>query len=506
MFCPNCHTHILDDSTMFCGRCGEELTKKKKKSSFSSSFSSISSASTFKYMSKYGKKSNGDKYNHENLRNEEALERVLEDTPSECNINQQANSNNHNDQFNYNLKYSGVTKKRQTHDEQFNYSKNYSGVTKKGKTHDEQYNYSQRYSGVQPTAAQQQAAYQQQQQRAYQQRLAAYQQQQAAYHQKQSAYYQQQAAYQQVQPVTSDDAYRLAFIGTNKESIIKVPFSIPTLIFGPLYFMYRKMIALGIALIAITFIFKIYIDPEIASTFSFFLNLILAIKFRDIYLNYVNNKVKQIRENNPNKTSTELLEECSKQGSTLSIKHIVIIVIIYIFLSEIALAIYDIEQKAVVDNDNENVITEKDTNNNTNNNLDEFTISNYSFTVPVDLTVVKSYNNSKEYEYKPNAYDDSLCKIQINAEPSSSSARNYILYNQNKYTGYNKSGITYKETYSHQWFYQTYYTPGSQDYIKEYAMKDYGTEEIYSITTLSYSTNECELVTESIIKNFKKKN
>lgn len=479
MFCPNCHTHILDDSTMFCGRCGEKLTKKK--SSFSSSFSSISSASTFKYMSKYGKKSNGDKYNHENLRNEEALERVLEDDPSECNINEQANSNNHNDQFNYSLKYSGVTKK--------------------GKTHDEQYNYSQRYSGVQPTASQQQAAYQQQQQKAYQQRLAAYQQQQAAYQQ-------QQKTYQQVQPITSDDAYRLAFIGANKESIIKVPFSIPTLIFGPLYFMYRKMIALGIALIAITFIFKIYIDPEIASTFSFFLNLILAIKFRDIYLNHVNNKVKEIRENNPNKTSTELLEECSKQGNTLSIKHITIIVIIYIFLSEIALAIYEIEQKAVVDNnnDNDNVITEKDTNNNKNNNLDDFTISNYSFTIPVDLKVVKSYNNSKEYEYRPNAYNDSLCKIKINAEPSSSSARNYILYNQNKYTGYNKSGITYKETYTHQWYYQTYYTPESEDYIKEYAMKDYGTDEIYSITTLSYSTNECENVIEAIIRNFKKKN
>ena len=66
--------------------------------------------------------------------------------------------------------------------------------------------------------------------------------------------------------------------------------------------------------------------------------------------------------------------------------------------------------------------------------------------------------------------------------------------------------INYKETYVHQWFYQTYYTPGSQDYIKEYAMKDYSTNEIYSITTLSYSTNECENVVDAIIRNFKKKN
>lgn len=466
MFCPKCHTHILDDSTKFCGRCGEKLTKKK--SSFSSSFSSISSANTFKYMSKYGKKSNGDKYNHENLRNEEALERVLEDDPSECNINQQANSNNHNDQFNYSLKYSGVTKKRQTHDEQFNYSKNYSGATKKGKTHDEQHNYSQKYSDVQPTTSQQQDPYQQQ--------------------------------------VTSDDAYRLAFIGTNKESIIKTTFSLPTLIFGPLYFLYRKMIALGLALIVITFILKFYIHPDVSSVFIFLLNIILAIKFRNIYLNHVNNKVKEIRENNPNKTSTELLEECSKQGNTLSFKNFVIIVIIYIFLSEVALAIYEIKQKEVI-NYNDNTIVEKDKVNNTvNNNLDDFTISNYRFTIPVDLTVVKSYNNSKEYEYKPNAYNDSLCKFQIKAEPSSSSARDYILYNQNKYTEYNKSGITYKETYAHQWFYQTYYTPESQNYIKEYAMKDYITDEIYSITTLSYSTNECENVADEIIRNFEKKN
>ena len=37
-------------------------------------------------------------------------------------------------------------------------------------------------------------------------------------------------------------------------------------------------------------------------------------------------------------------------------------------------------------------------------------------------------------------------------------------------------------------------------------MKDYSTNEIYSITTLSYSTNECENVVDAIIRNFKKKN
>lgn len=321
MFCPNCHTHILDDSTKFCGRCGEELTKKKKKSSFSSSFSSISSASTFKYMSKYGKKSNGDKYNHENLRNEEALKRVLEDDPSECNINQQANSNNHNDQFHYNLKYSGVTKKRQTHDEQFSYSKNYSGVTKKGKTHDEQYNYSQKYSSVQPTASQQQ-----------------------------TAYYQQNEDYPQQtyqQPVTSDDAYRLAFIGKNKGIIIKAPFSVPALLLGPIYLIYRKMFGLGIALIAITIISKIYINPEITSTLSFFLNLILAIKFRTIYLNHVNKKVKEIRKNNPNKTSTELLYECTKNGGVMSIMTFIILLIIIYILSVGAAGLYEVSKKSV---------------------------------------------------------------------------------------------------------------------------------------------------------------
>ena len=91
MFCQKCHTQILDDSIKFCHRCGTELNKKKSK------FSSFQSDNTFKYMSKYGKKSSLDKFNYENLNTNTTIDNQQE---IPCNINENARANNHSDQFN----------------------------------------------------------------------------------------------------------------------------------------------------------------------------------------------------------------------------------------------------------------------------------------------------------------------------------------------------------------------------------------------------------------------
>ena len=314
MFCQKCHTEILDDSIQFCTRCGTKLNKKKGK------FSSFSTGNTFKYTSKYGKKSNGDKYNYENIGNDETLKRILAEDNNGCN-DQTPSANNHNSQFNYSMKYSGVTKKRQTHDEQFNYSKNYSGVTKKGQTLDEQYNYSKNYSVA--TNSQQAKAYQQQQRQ-------------------QAAYQQQQATY--TQPITSDDAYRMAFIGTNKESIIKNKFSVPALFFGPLYLIYRKMYVLGITLQVIIYVLMLTLGED-GSSIQMFINIFLAIKFNSLYLNFVNKQVKKIRENNNDKSSTEILNICKKQGNTIQLKTFAILLVILFFIAEIAAATSEIENK-----------------------------------------------------------------------------------------------------------------------------------------------------------------
>lgn len=449
MFCPKCHTQILDDSIKFCSRCGESLEKKKRKNTFSnnSSFSSISASSTFKYMSKYGKKTNND-FNYDNQKNEEALERALNNDQVECNINQPINTNNHNDQFNYSVNYSGVTKRNQSHNQQFDYSKKYSNVTKKSKTHDEQYEYSQNYSN----ATQQQ--------------------------------------------VTSDDSYKLAFIGKNKESIIKSKISVPALIFGPLYLIYRKMYTLGVTLVLILFVLLIYFGENISS-FQIFINVILALKFKIIYLNYVNKKVEEIKNNSQNKTTTEILYECSQKGNTLTFKSIIKYTIAFYILSIICSAIYEVKQKSI----------ELPINDNQNTTIGAYEIGNYKFYTPYILNQTVKTSTSNVYEHHPNEDINKNCIFQVNRTYTKNNIETYLMIEQQKYPNYKISNI-YKETKTNEitWYYQYLYPQISNDYIKINAMKDHYSNEIYSITTMSYNTNECEEITNNIINNFKKKN
>lgn len=468
MFCPKCHTHIIDDSTKFCSRCGENLEKKKRKSSFStgSTFSSISSGSTFKYMSKYGKKDSLSKFDYENIGDKEALERILNEDSEECNIDQPANNNNHNDQFNYSLRYSGVTKKRQTHDEQFNYSKNYSGVTKKGKTHDEQYNYSKRYSGVQQTP----------QQRTY------------------------DRTYANQPQITSDDSYRLAFIGPNKESIIKSSFSVPALLFGPLYLIYRKMIGIGLLIEIIILILQASFGSDTATALQIFIHVILAFKFRTMYLNFVNKKVKQIRDNNQNKTSTEIAYECSQKGKTASIKTILKYIIIFFFLSLFATAYYEVDKKSVED------IYDVTNNPTYNTNMKEpkFKIGSYGFQSSYDDNIMQkeSNNTSLVLEYSPSITEK--CTFTIERAYSYDSAFTFLNNQKQYFPSYNISTIRSNSFNNKTWYYMNFYNYNGENDITMYAMKDYANEEIYTISVVPENSYSCNNIAENIMDNFEK--
>lgn len=472
MFCQKCHTEILDDSIQFCIRCGTKLNNKKRK------FSSFSTGNTFKYTSKYGKKSNGDKYNYENIGNDETLKRILAEDNNGCN-DQTSSTNNHNSQFNYSMKYSGVTKKRQTHDEQFNYSKNYSGVTKKGQTHDEQYNYSKNYSVA--NNSQQAKAYQQQQR--------------------------QQAAY--TQPITSDDAYRMAFIGTNKESIIKNKFSVPALLFGPLYLIYRKMYVLGITLQIIIYVLLLSLGED-GSSIQMFINLFLAIKFNSLYLNFVNKEVKKIRENNNDKSSTEILNICKKQGNTIQLKTFAIILVILFFIAEIAAASYEVENKNDFNNTNnyeehdyDNNYEYDDDDYNYNKQSKTYTYDDYQFTTTYRLYETELYDGRTLYQY----IDDynKTCNIYFKKEIYNLPVTNYLNEEALKYPDFYTSQIKTEYKNRITWYNQEFYAQNNILARKMYAMKDYNTNNIYQIDALPNGT-DCSLVIKEITDNFTKKN
>ncbi len=468
MFCSKCHTHITNDSTKFCPRCGEEIIKNKRKSSFSSSFSSsIGASNTFKYMSKYGKKDSAKKYDYENLKgvNDDIAEEIANNY---CNIEETAGVNTHGDQFNYNIQYSGVKKRSQSHDQQFNYSKNYSSVTKKGKTHDQQYAYSQAYSIDNSTQTSNQT-------------------------------------YAQPTPVTSDDSYRLAFIGANKESIIKSKFSFPTLLLGPYYLIYRKLFGIGIILLIVNILSNVYLG-ENGFGLNFFINLTMAFKFRNIYLSHVNSKVKIIRDKNNDKTSSEIMYICSKQGGTTSIKTIIILLIITYFITGIISGINQLEKETNKSNTN-NDYQKIDYIDTYENNKLKYTFEEYEFEKQNGLIQKSSSPYTQVYEYKQNNSDQ--CTIQLNKVSTNISPRSYLLNKQQELsTYYNNISNIYSENRNNKIWYRQYYSNyNSTDKIVMYITRDtISNSNVYTITTTQNQYNNCEQVVKNITDTFKRKN
>ena len=519
MFCQKCHTQILDDSIKFCHRCGTELNRKKTK------FSSFQSDNTFKYMSKYGKKTSLDKFNYENLNTNTTIDEQQE---IPCNINENAQANNHSDQFNYSLNYSGVTKKRQTHDEQFNYSKNYSGATKKSQSHDDQYNYSQFYSNA--TNSQQAKAYQEKQ-RIQARYNAAAQNAQQAYQNNQQMYQQQkydvtnreerqqliQAAREeyyrkhgQQQTVTSDDTYRLTFMGTNQQAIIKNHFSVPTLLFGPLHLIYRKMFGLGIATQILIFVLASAFGED-AAGFQFMINLFLAFNFRTMYLRFTDKKVNEIKVQNPDKSSTELLNICRKKGNTIELKNFIILFIVLYIIFDMMIGLSSIEPEPKNDplDDFYNQIENNNDYNNgyvTNKNNKVYVFGDYKFETSHNLSLMTS--SETNYLYKYNKSNTEVCTFYLDKIYSHDTARNFLTLQEQNFRNYTPSYITAEQLNNINWYKQRFNYPDGRypEYMSMYAMKDNYTNNIYTITTFTNGSTYCNTITREIVNSFRKKN
>ena len=275
MFCSKCHTHIIDDSIKFCSRCGNELEtdKRKKFSSFKPSINKFNSTfkSTIKHSVISNKQNNIDKI------------KIQTQETNTTDISQQNNIGmTHDELAAYSRQYSGLNKNPiKTHDEQAAYSRYYSGLTKNPvMTHDELFNYNVRYSFNK---------------------------------------------IDNIQPPTSDVDYRNAYINTNIKDIINTKFSIPALLFGPLYLMYRKMTVLGLILQIFIFYILITMESSVGTAIHLIINIIIACKFREIYLNYVNKQVQNIKAKNPDKSTTELINICKYKGGTKEFKTLIIL-------------------------------------------------------------------------------------------------------------------------------------------------------------------------------------
>ena len=130
------------------------------------------------------------------------------------------------------------------------------------------------------------------------------------------------------------EGYRIAFIGERKKAF-DMPFSIPSAIFGPFYFLYRKDWSLSIILLICYLASHVYmihnsITEDIGLLLRLIINIIYAFLFNNRYLSLVDKKIAFIQKTNPDKSKAELIEECKKQGRTLNIGIVLIVFILYV--------------------------------------------------------------------------------------------------------------------------------------------------------------------------------
>lgn len=137
---------------------------------------------------------------------------------------------------------------------------------------------------------------------------------------------------------SGEDKYIKAYIGKNYESIKKMKFSIPSLIFGPIYFIYRKIWGYALAAIIIILSATFLLNSDLTDAVTLIINIFFACKFQNIYLKQAEDKVEQIKQQGLDKSTTELLEVCKKKGGT-TFAGVVAAILISLFLY-ITLIIY----------------------------------------------------------------------------------------------------------------------------------------------------------------------
>lgn len=137
-----------------------------------------------------------------------------------------------------------------------------------------------------------------------------------------------------------DEALKEAFYGRKYKKFRKNNFSIPALIFGGNYFLYRKMIVQGIIFtIVSTLILDLFInlmDWKIVTIAVVTFQLSLSLLFHSSYRAFTEKKVQKIKSENEGKTEDELIEICEKAGGT-SKKFVVISVLLQILVVSIIL-------------------------------------------------------------------------------------------------------------------------------------------------------------------------
>lgn len=198
----------------------------------------------------------------------------------------------------------------------------------------------------------------------------------------------------------SDEEYLKAYIGKNYDSLKNEKISIPALLFGPFYLLYRKMWLDALIVSLISIILINYTTTELFIILQILIEIYLGLKLNSIIIQRASSNVEKIKMSNPDKSDKDILKICQKSGNTSIISVIISILIILAFTYPY-IAIYNRKEttptKTVAQLDN--MIYEVPT----NNNISKYNNDSYHYYSYKDNNSFCSFNlliNSQTNFYK----------------------------------------------------------------------------------------------------------
>lgn len=261
----------------------------------------------------------------------------------------------------------------------------------------------------------------------------------------------------------SDDLVE-GYVGKNYEKIKNSHFSITTLLFGPIYFLYRKLYLYSF----IWFFVEAILLPTNIIT-AIIIRVLLAIGFSTIYLATVKKRVENLRLLNQNINRDLLINRCKIKGGTNKAILFIILFIIIIFAILVAIGSYEIYLDNYKDPETKPLNTAK-----------KYQINDLSYTIPKNFepSSYKTETYQSYHYYKDNKY----CSITFESTDYLSMYDNIEDYiNSNIYlSGKDKVSQLLTLPINNQvWSYKTIQDEYSQDTTYALQYKDH----IYEIKT-----------------------
>ena len=127
------------------------------------------------------------------------------------------------------------------------------------------------------------------------------------------------------------ETLKMVYIGNNYVGIEESKLSFSSLLFGPIYALYRKIYLVGIVWLFIIVLLLLNFSVYVALSINLVFNIIMFLMFNSLYLKIIDKKINKIVDKHPNYTLEELKRICAKNGRTSPV-FIVIFTILGILL------------------------------------------------------------------------------------------------------------------------------------------------------------------------------